>query len=67
MADAVVRCVPGGRGGGERPNVEACNGFFVACFVRNVQREPIDNNKKEEKGEGLAGRSANTPQQKKPN
>ncbi|TKY87538.1 hypothetical protein EX895_003552 [Sporisorium graminicola] len=34
VADSVIRCIPGGRGDGDRPHVESCNGFFVACFVR---------------------------------
>lgn len=41
LADAMIRCVPGGSprdqteaGAGAHPHVEASNGFFVACFVR---------------------------------
>ncbi|SNX87799.1 uncharacterized protein MEPE_06510 [Melanopsichium pennsylvanicum] len=34
VADSVIRCVPGGVGEGDKPHVESCNGFFVACFVK---------------------------------
>ena len=38
VADAVIRCVPGGTGDGDKPNTESCNGFFVACFVKAGSR-----------------------------
>ena len=34
VAEDVIRCLPGGVGSGDKPHVESCNGFFVACFVR---------------------------------
>ncbi|KAF6767198.1 Bacterial Fmu (Sun)/eukaryotic nucleolar NOL1/Nop2p [Kalmanozyma brasiliensis GHG001] len=39
VADSVIRCVPGGVGDGDKPNVESCNGFFVACFVRSATQD----------------------------
>ncbi|KAJ9475889.1 25S rRNA (cytosine(2278)-C(5))-methyltransferase [Pseudozyma hubeiensis] len=38
VAESVIRCIPGGEGDGDKPNVESCNGFFVACFVRSGER-----------------------------
>lgn len=38
VAESVIRCIPGGVGDGDKPNVESCNGFFVACFVRSGER-----------------------------
>ncbi|GAC94268.1 hypothetical protein PHSY_001839 [Pseudozyma hubeiensis SY62] len=38
VAESVIRCIPGGEGDGDKPNVESCNGFFVACFVRTGER-----------------------------
>ncbi|KIS65980.1 rRNA (cytosine-C5-)-methyltransferase RCM1 [Mycosarcoma maydis] len=37
VAESVIRCIPGGKGEGDKPNVESCNGFFVACFIRDDQ------------------------------
>ncbi|SPO30471.1 uncharacterized protein UTRI_06401 [Ustilago trichophora] len=34
VADSVIRCKPGGMGEGDKPHVESCNGFFVACFIK---------------------------------
>lgn len=38
VREGLIRCVPGGVAGeaeGVRPRVDCCNGFFVACFIRD--------------------------------
>ncbi|SPO31575.1 uncharacterized protein UTRI_06401_B [Ustilago trichophora] len=39
VANSVIRCKPGGVGEGDKPHVESCNGFFVACFIKGDAAE----------------------------
>ncbi len=56
VAENVIRCIPGGKGEGDKPHVEACNGFFVACFVKHAPtKRPLE----EEQDAAPTGNSAN--------
>ncbi|CDU24318.1 uncharacterized protein SPSC_03389 [Sporisorium scitamineum] len=59
VAESVIRCIPGGKGDGDKPHVESCNGFFVACFVKRdgTATEKVKSKRKVDEDEGAAGDS----------
>lgn len=53
LAQGMVRCVPGGEGieaACDGPDLDATNGFFVACFVRENGVEGNEEKEQEKKG-----------------